>query len=346
MTEFSLRRRVIIAASTLLAVALALYVSIAKPFESEGTLFTAEFGQAGQGVGTTTPVKIRGMQVGRVAEVELQENGRARITLRVEDGVRVPDTAVASLEPASVFGPKFVNLLPGAHETSGPYLPAGSKIAQTSDPRDLNDLLDDANSALAALDPRDIAIVVDALAQGLGGQGEDLRETIESLEAIVKVAHDNRKNARTFLHDLSRLASIRGAGEDIGSLVADTNAVIDTAAKGDGRLRDFALSVTDLSAVTKRGFQKHGGDLREGFRSGERLVGVIHAQLGLLGPGIRSGVNLLPVYRKISWPATGSADGNRMFAVKILLPSNPCQILLGVCEQSGGIQKKTKKGGE
>ncbi|MEO3788347.1 MCE family protein [Actinocorallia sp. B10E7] len=343
MKELTLRRRLVVSAASLLVVVLALYTAIFKPFASKGTPFTAEFTQAGQGLGTTSPVKIRGMEVGKVNRIELLPNGRARLTLRINDGVRLPDTTVASLEPASVFGPKFVNLLPGEHETTGPYLPGGSEITNTSDPRDLNDLLADANAALAALDPSDIAIVVDALAQGLGGQGENLRETIESLEVIVQVAHDNRKNARTFLKDLGRLASIRGAGEDVASIVADTNAVIDTAAKGDGRLRRFALNVAELSATTGRGLHNYGGDLREGFHSGERAVGVIYAQLGLIGPGLRTGNNLLPVYRKLSWPATGT-DGRRMLAVKILLPSDPCQILLGVCPQGGS--KKTKKGGE
>ncbi len=340
MREPSLRRRTTIAAATVLITALVLYVLIFKPFRGEGALFTAEFAQAGQGLGTTSPVKVRGMQVGRVHRIELLPDGRARITLRMNDGVRVPDTATASLEPESVFGPKFINLLPGDHETSGPYLRPGAQITRVSNPRDLNDLLADANAALAALDPKDISIVVHTLAEGLGGQGQNLRETIDSVQTLIDVAHEHRGDARAFLHDLARLASIRGAGADIASIVADTNAVIDTAAQGDGRLRSFAVGVSDVSSLMAHGFRSHGGDLRQGFHSAERAVGVIDAQLGMVGPALRTINNLLPVYKQVSWPA--APDGRHLLAVKVLLPADPCALLLGVCPSP---QTTKKKGG-
>ncbi|GAA0956484.1 MlaD family protein [Actinocorallia libanotica] len=343
--ERSLRSKALISLATVLVVVLVLYILIFKPFATEGPKFTAMFGQAGQGLGTSSPVKVRGMHVGRVSEIELLSNGRARITMTMDKGVKVPDTATASLEPESVFGPKFINLLLGAHETSGPFLKPGSKIENTADPRDLNDLLADANATLAALNPEDISVVVHTLAEGLGGQGQNLRETIDSVETIVEVAHDNRGNAKAFLNDLARLASIRGAGADIASIVADTNAIIDTAADGDGRLRAFAANISGVSSLVAHGFRSHGGDLREGFHSSERAVGVIHAQLGLMGDALRTGNNLLPVYKAVSWPA--APHDKRMLAVKVLLPANPCAILLGVCANPNSKPVKTtkKKGG-
>ncbi|WP_106400428.1 MlaD family protein [Actinocorallia populi] len=338
MKERSLRTRATIALVTVLVTSLVLYILIFKPFKSEGPRFTAMFGQAGQGLSTASPVKVRGMHVGRISEIELLPNGRARITMTMDEGVRVPDTATASLEPESVFGPKFINLLLGAHETSGPFLKPGSQIAKTSDPRDLNDLLADANTTLAALDPADISVVIHTLAEGLGGQGQNLRETLDSAETIIEVAHENRGNAKAFLDDLARLASIQGAGQDIASIVADTNAVIDTAANGDGRLRDFAANVSGISSLVAHGFRSHGGDLRAGFRSSERAVGVIHAQLGLLGPALRTGNNLLPVYKQVSWPT--APGGRRMLAIKVLLPANPCAIVLGVCPSPTTEKKK------
>ncbi|ROO88236.1 phospholipid/cholesterol/gamma-HCH transport system substrate-binding protein [Actinocorallia herbida] len=350
MTEHSLGRRTAIAALTVVLTALLLFVLITKPYKTVGDTFTAEFGTAGQGLGTTSPVKVRGMHIGRVSSIDLLPNGRARITMTMNPGVRVPDTATASLEPESVFGPKFINLLPGDHEKGGPYLKAGTAIGKTSDPRDLNDLLSDANKALAALDPTELAIIVDALAGGLAGQGTTLRETLESVEVIVGVAHDNRHNAEVFLADLARLARIQGAGDDIATIVAGTNAVIATASQGDGRLRAFADALSDISGLTAHGFAAHGGDLREGFHSAERAVGVIDAQLGRLGPGLRTIVNLLPVYRAVSWP---SAPGDhRLLAVKVLIPANPCAIIIGVCPsdatgktaQKPGKGKNSKKG--
>lgn len=339
MKELTLRRKSIIAAVTLLVTVLVLYTLIFKPFAAEGAEYTAEFGAAGQGLNTTSPVKVRGMEIGRIHAIELLPSGRARVTLRMNQGVRIPDTAVASLEPASVFGPKFINLLPGEHESTGPYLKPGSRIERTTDLRDLSDMLADVNAVLADLDPTEIAIIVNTLAEALGGQGQDLRETLESVEKLVQVAHKNRKNAQTFLHDLARLASIRGAGEDIGSIVADTNTLVDAAANGDGRLRRFSANLASISALTAHGFNKHGGDLREGFRSAERAIGVIDAQLGLLGPGIRTINDLLPLYKELTWP---QAKDHRALAIQASIPANVCAMLVGACPDSATAG--TKKG--
>ena len=48
----------------------------------------------------------------------------------VQPGVRLPSSTVAAVEPASVFGPKFVDLRPGAGEATGPYLAAGAVITR------------------------------------------------------------------------------------------------------------------------------------------------------------------------------------------------------------------------
>ncbi|GAB3656478.1 hypothetical protein GCM10027589_16080 [Actinocorallia lasiicapitis] len=350
-TDLSLSTRFVIAVVTVAVVATSLYVLITKPFAAQGMPLTAEFGQAGQGLDKTSPIKIRGMQVGRVASVELLPDGRARITMRISDGHRIPDTVIASLEPASVFGPKFINLIPGEHEATGPYLKPGARIEDTTDPRDLNDLLIDANATLAQLDPRDVAIIVDTLAQSLQGEGKDVRATIDDINTIVGVAHENRKNAEKFLHDLARLARIQGAGDDIGAILNGTNTVIATAAQGQGRLRGFANGVNGVSGIIGGGFDHHGEGLKQGFRSGERAIDVVSAQLGLAGPSVRAIVDLLPLYKQVGWAPTANKD-KKMLAVKVIIPLNPCDILLGIpaCQQwysttpAGKALGKNKKG--
>lgn len=340
-SDLSLRRRFIVAVATIVTVSLLLYVLITKPFADQGVKLFAIFGEAGQGLGTTSPVKVRGMEVGRVAKVELQPDGRARLTLRILDGFKVPDTVEASLEPASVFGPKFVNLIMGDHEATGPYLTAGTTIAKTDDPLDLNDLLNSVNATLGAIDARDIAIIITTLGDGFGGQGPQMREMVDDIKTIVDVADEHRADARKFLHNLAVLAQNRGVGDDIGAIVADTNAVIDTAANGNGRLDGFAKGVIDLSSLVAHGFEKHGDDLGAGFRSAENAVGLLDDQLGIVGPAIRTILQLLPIYKQVGGFPSG-VKGKNMLGVDVLIPLNPCDILLGICKPGA---TKLPKGG-
>ncbi|HEU5029946.1 MAG TPA: MlaD family protein [Spirillospora sp.] len=336
--ELSLPRRLLVTALTLAAVALLLWVLVAKPFQGGGTMLTAEFGRAGQGLGKGAPVKVRGVQVGSVQRVRLGEDGKARLTLRLRAGTRVPDTVTASIEPASAFGPKFVDLVPGAHEGAGPYLASGARIARTSDPEDLSDLLADADRQLGAVAPEDVYTIVHTTAQGLDGQGAKLAATIDQTGVLLNVAYEHREDARRFISDGAALTgALSGSGDEITGIGADANALITAAASGrKGRLGDFADRLSALSVLVAHGFDKRGGQLGEAFRSGERAAAVIYSQLGLLGDAVRTGNRLLPLYQELT--TTPGPGGKHYLASEAYLPSDPCELILGLCGPGTGAK--------
>ncbi|RAY16235.1 MCE family protein [Actinomadura craniellae] len=329
--DMPLRRRLTISLATLLALAATGYALIARPFAAEGTRLVADFGTAGQGLGTSSPVKIRGVTVGRVDAIDLLPDGRARVTLRIDPGTHVPDSVSATVEPESVFGPKFVGLAPGPREATGPYLADGARIAVTGESGDLNSLLTDADRTLAAIDPQDVAVIVDALGQGLGGQGQRLRGIVDSTGTLVEVAHRRRREAQVFLADLGALAELRGVGQSAGAVTGDANALIATASAGQNRLRRTASGVSAVSALLAHGLGKHGGNAGEGFRSAERAAAVLRAQLGIGGPAVRTLTELLPYYRAVGWAPGPDGTGKHMLAVQIMLPTDPCELLIGLC---------------
>ncbi|GAA1809558.1 MlaD family protein [Actinomadura chokoriensis] len=333
--EIPLRRRLPISAVTLAVLAGLLYALVARPGRDPGTVLSAEFGRAGQGLGSGTPVKVRGVTVGSVADVELTGGGRARVRLRIDPGTRVPDTVTASIEPASAFGPKFVDLVPGAHAGTGPYLASGARIARTSDPRDLSDLLARADAGLGAVDAEEVGTIVHTVATGLEGQGARLRETIDQTGILLDVAYKNRANARRFIRDAATLSgAVSGKGDELVAIAGDANALIGTAARGRGRLAGFADGLSDVSLLVSHGFDKRGGQLGEAFRSSERTAWIIYSQLGLVGDAVRTGNTLLPLYGELtSMKGTG---GKNYIRTQGYLPTDPCQLLLGVCGPYGG----------
>ncbi|MBW8487350.1 MCE family protein [Actinomadura parmotrematis] len=335
--EIPLPRRLAITAVTLAVAAAALYVLVARPGADGGTVLTAEFGRAGQGLGTGTPVKVRGVTVGSVAGVTLTDGGRARLRLRLDRGTRVPDTATASIEPASAFGPKFVDLAPGAHARTGPYLAAGARIARTSDPRDLSDLIAAAGSRLGAVDAEEVYTVVHTIAQGLDGQGVRLRATIDHSRVLLDVAYDNRANARRFLADGALLSgALAGKGDEVTAISGDLNDLIATTAAGRGRLAGFADGLTDVSLLVAHGFDARGAQLGEGFRSAERTARILYAQLGLLGDAVRTGSELLPLYGRLA--SLPGPDGKHYLRSQGYLPTSPCALIVGLCGTGTGTE--------
>src|SRR3546814_8666082 len=94
-------------------------------YELRGT-----FAAAGQGLLSGSDVKIRGVNVGEVSNIRLVDN-RALIRIRIEDGTQIPESAQAVIRPKTLFGEKFIDILPGDDELTGPYLVAGDEMVDT-----------------------------------------------------------------------------------------------------------------------------------------------------------------------------------------------------------------------
>ena len=120
LDALSTGRRLLVTAITSALVVLIVFILVGKPFAAHGARLTAHVGSAGQGLTTSSPVKLRGVTVGQVAAIDLDPSGGAIVTLRMNPGFKVADTVTAAVNPESVFGPKFVDLIPGGHESAGP----------------------------------------------------------------------------------------------------------------------------------------------------------------------------------------------------------------------------------
>jgi phospholipid/cholesterol/gamma-HCH transport system substrate-binding protein len=83
------------------------------------------------------PVEIAGVKVGRVDAMGLADD-RARLQLRMQDGVKLQEDAIASVRARGLIGDKFVLITPGA---SDKIIPPGGKIRETESPPDIPDLI-------------------------------------------------------------------------------------------------------------------------------------------------------------------------------------------------------------
>jgi phospholipid/cholesterol/gamma-HCH transport system substrate-binding protein len=72
-------------------------------------------------------IDIAGVKVGQVAGINL-DRYRARVALRINEGVKVDDEAIASIKTSGIIGDKYVSISPGAGER---ILKTGDTIQQT-----------------------------------------------------------------------------------------------------------------------------------------------------------------------------------------------------------------------
>ncbi|WP_338548601.1 outer membrane lipid asymmetry maintenance protein MlaD [Roseovarius phycicola] len=89
---------------------------------------TASFRSA-DGVDVGTDVRLAGVKVGRVTELELDpETYRARAVISVREDIEVPDDSALAISSEGLLGGNFVEVLPGG---SPFYFAAGDEIEFT-----------------------------------------------------------------------------------------------------------------------------------------------------------------------------------------------------------------------
>lgn len=79
------------------------------------------------GVKPGDEVEIAGVHVGRVQSIELKDE-RARLSMRIDDGIAVDNDAIASILTSGLIGSKYVSIAPGPGEKT---LVNGDTIRQT-----------------------------------------------------------------------------------------------------------------------------------------------------------------------------------------------------------------------
>jgi phospholipid/cholesterol/gamma-HCH transport system substrate-binding protein len=99
-------------------------------------------------------VQIAGVQVGKVAAEQLDDS-RARVAMRINDGVKIDNDAIASIKTSGIIGDKYIAVSPGPGEK---YLANGSTLRQTESAFVLEDA---------------IGQLINNAGTGSGGKGKD-----------------------------------------------------------------------------------------------------------------------------------------------------------------------------
>ena len=115
---------------------LAIRLGKLEVFGAQGYVLFADFASVA-GLKLGDPVEIAGVKVGRVEGMGLAED-KARLTLRINDSVKLQEDVIASVRARGLIGDKFVLVSPGA---SDKIIPPGGRIRETDSPPDIPDLI-------------------------------------------------------------------------------------------------------------------------------------------------------------------------------------------------------------
>ncbi|MEV6756852.1 MCE family protein [Streptomyces sp. NPDC051214] len=255
-TEGALARRRRLAGVVYLVVpALLVWLSIAvydKEFTDSATV-TVETGRAGSEMHPRAEVKLRGVVVGEVERIDT--GGRtARLTLALHpDQIgRVPSDVRAQLLPTTLFGQRYVALVPPETPSARP-LAAGSVIPQdrSRSAVELEQVLDNLLPLLTAVQPQKLSATLSALAQALEGRGHKLGESLVELNGYLKDFNPHLPSLNRDIKQLVELSdTYADAAPDLVDALHDATTTSATIAAQRADLSTLYASVTSTSQET------------------------------------------------------------------------------------------------
>ncbi|MFE7137291.1 MCE family protein [Streptomyces sp. NPDC057644] len=234
-------RRRLAGVAFLLVPAVLVWVSVSvyeKDFTDDATV-TVRTGSVGNEMHDNADVKLRGVVIGQVRSIATDGDG-ARLTLAIDPDKlgQVPADVTAQMLPTTLFGARFVALVPPRIPAGG-ALRAGAVIPQdrSSNAIELEQVLDNVLPLLTAVKPEKLSATLNAVSQALEGRGERLGETLTTLDGHLKKFNPQLPTLNADIKELVKVSTLYAdAAPDVLDALTDATVTSSTLADQEARL--------------------------------------------------------------------------------------------------------------
>ncbi len=182
-------------------------------------------------------VEMAGVEIGKVGNISLLPEGKARVELLIYKDVKLAKDAEARIRTAGVLGDRFVEIKQGR---TPERLSAGEVIVRTQSPMDLSEVIAEVGPAL-----KDLRQVTSGLAELIGSEEgkNNLRELIVNLrDASAAFKEVGQKVARgegtlgKLLTDEELYREIKSSFSDFKVTMANLREISERMQRGEGTL--------------------------------------------------------------------------------------------------------------
>jgi phospholipid/cholesterol/gamma-HCH transport system substrate-binding protein len=207
-------------------------------------------------------VKLHGVVVGDVRDITSDgKTANLRLALNPAMATQIPNNVSARLLPKTLFGERYVALIPPDGRSAGP-MRSGSVISQdhTTSAIELEKVLDDLLPMLQAIQPDKLAATLGALAEALRGNGDRIGQDLVATDTYLAALN---KEMPTIRDDVRKLATVLNNYDavmpDLLSVLRDASVTATTVTDQRTQLSTFLAETTNAANVT-RDFLDRNGD--------------------------------------------------------------------------------------
>ncbi|HEX2286046.1 MAG TPA: MCE family protein [Mycobacterium sp.] len=234
-----------------LAAIVALAVALFRGDFAETERVTVISDRAGLVMNPEAKVKMRGVQVGAVESIEERPDGTAALHLAVDRSQLhlIPSNVNVDIASTTVFGAKFVQLLP-PDDPSPEKLRPGQVIQSQHVTVELNTVFQQLVQVLDKIDPVKLNETLGAIASAFNGRGEKLGQTLSDFNAFLAKIEPSLPN---LAHDIEAavptLNAYADAAPDLITTADSATRISNTIVDQQQQLDEFLVSAIGLADV-------------------------------------------------------------------------------------------------
>jgi phospholipid/cholesterol/gamma-HCH transport system substrate-binding protein len=251
------------------------YVGLGRLFGNSGYQVTLQLADSG-GIFTNAEVTYRGVPVGRVGQLHLDDAGVA-VDLDIDpDAPPIPAGSRAVVADRSAVGEQYVDLEPQVR--GGPMLGEGSVIPveRTALPPAPDNVLSNLDKLVASVPNDSLRTVVDESHAAFDGTGPGLQKLLDSTNSLTSTATQH-------------LPQTRG-------LLTNGGTALRTQAQDAGRIDQFSSGLNQITGQLKRSDRDLRGVINAAPRVGEQIDDVLRTsgpQMGVLTANLLSTTQII-----------------------------------------------------
>jgi phospholipid/cholesterol/gamma-HCH transport system substrate-binding protein len=201
-------------------------------------------------------VKMRGVQVGRVATVAGGVDS-ATIQLYIDpDQVKnIPANVKARISATSLFGGKFVDLI-YPNDPSPQRLAAGAVLRSQNVAVEVNTVFQNLVDLIKQIDPSKLNGVLSALAQGVGGKGDQIGESITDTNEVLLAMNSRTDIMREDFRALADVSDTYSAAAH--NIIATVDALTTTSATLSAKSTQLDQLLAGTAGLSRSGVEVIG----------------------------------------------------------------------------------------
>jgi len=274
-----------------------LAVTIGNISFGERTSYRAVFTDA-TGLETGDDIRVAGVRVGSVSEIEVDDDDLALVTFETDSDVALTDTTTAAIRYRNLVGQRYIALEQG--QGGGTTLDADGTIpvARTAPALDLTVLFNGFKPLFEALSPDDVNQLSYELVQVFQGEGGTLEGLLAHTASVTSTLADRDEVIGDLIDNLSLVLDhvadrdkqltrlIQSFRTLVGGLKKDRNAIlgsleevstlsVETASLIDGIREPFVKDIKELRAVA--------GNIDKNKAELDRAIQVLPIKLSKIG---------------------------------------------------------------